>query len=224
MVNREHLRLLRQSVEAWNAWREQNEGIRPDLGGADLSGADLSRADLSRAILGGADLSRADLSRAILGGADLSGANLRDADLHGANLRRVNLGGANLRGAYLSHVLLYETVFSNTNLTAVVGLETCHHAGPSTLDHRTLAQSGSLPLAFLRGCGLPDVLIDYLPSLLNEPFQFYSCFISYASRDQTFAERLYADLQNKDQRAHLRRNIRFYVTLFPTISCMAMDK
>ena len=80
------------------------------------------------------------------------------------------------------------------------GLETCRHRGPSTLDHRTLARSGPLPLAFLRGCGLPDALIDYLPSLLNEPFQFYSCFISYASRDQAFAERLYADLQNKGVR------------------------
>jgi hypothetical protein len=55
-------------------------------------------------------------------------------------------------------------------------------------------------LAFLRGCGLPDALIDYLPSLLNEPFQFYSCFISYASKDHAFAERLYADLQNKGVR------------------------
>ena len=80
------------------------------------------------------------------------------------------------------------------------GLETCYHDGPSTLDHRTLARSGPLPLAFLRGCGLPDALIDYLPSLLNEPFQFYSCFISYASKDHAFAERLYADLQNKGVR------------------------
>ena len=62
--------------------------------------------------------------------------------------------------------------------TAVRGLEICFHFGPSTLDHRTLAQSGPLPLAFLRSCGLPDTLIDHLPSLLNEPFQFYSCFIS----------------------------------------------
>jgi hypothetical protein len=82
----------------------------------------------------------------------------------------------------------------------VQGLETCVHSGPSTLDHRTLARSGSLPLAFLRGCGLPDALIDYLPSLLNEPVQFYSVFISYASKDHVFAERLYADLQNKGVR------------------------
>jgi hypothetical protein len=70
----------------------------------------------------------------------------------------------------------------------------------STIDHRTLARSGPLPLVFLRGCGLPETLIDYLPSLLNQPFQFYSCFISYASKDHAFAERLHADLQNKGVR------------------------
>ena len=97
-------------------------------------------------------------------------------------------------------MVLYETVFGNTNLTAVRGLRDLPPHGPSTLDHRTLASSGPLPLAFLRGCGLPDALIDYLPSLLNQPFQFYSCFISYASKDHAFAERLHADLQNKGVR------------------------
>ena len=53
---------------------------------------------------------------------------------------------------------------------------------------------------FLRGVGLPDNLIDYLPSLLNQPIQFYSCFISYSSKDQEFADRLHADLQNKGVR------------------------
>ena len=43
-------------------------------------------------------------------------------------------------------------------------------------------------------------LSDSLPSLLNEPVQFYSCFISYASKDHAFAERLYADLQTKGVR------------------------
>ena len=33
-----------------------------------------------------------------------------------------------------------------------------------------------------------------------EPFQCYSCFISYSSRDQEFAERLHADLQAKGVR------------------------
>jgi hypothetical protein len=30
-----------------------------------------------------------------------------------------------------------------------------------------------------------------------EPIQFYSCFISYSSKDQAFAERLHADIQGK---------------------------
>ena len=33
-----------------------------------------------------------------------------------------------------------------------------------------------------------------------QPIQFYSCFISYSSRDQEFAERLHADLQAKGVR------------------------
>jgi hypothetical protein len=39
-------------------------------------------------------------------------------------------------------------------------------------------------------------LIDYLP-LLSQAIQHYSCFISYSTKDQEFADRLRADLQNK---------------------------
>jgi hypothetical protein len=37
-------------------------------------------------------------------------------------------------------------------------------------------------------------------SLVGTAFEFYSCFISYSSRDQEFAQRLYADLQAKGVR------------------------
>ena len=100
------------------------------------------------------------------------------------------------------------------------GIETCVHRAPSTLDHRTLAKSGRLPLAFLRGCGLNDWEIEAtklydqrltssqvtdilyrIHHLRTDPLiQFYSCFISYASKDNIFAERLYADLQNQGVR------------------------
>jgi hypothetical protein len=68
------------------------------------------------------------------------------------------------------------------------------------IDFQTLQASGALPVSFLRGVGLPDTMIDYLPSLLNEAIQCYSCFISYSSKDQAFAERLHSDLQNKGVR------------------------
>ena len=63
-----------------------------------------------------------------------------------------------------------------------------------------LTKSGPLPLVFLRGCGLPDTLIDYVPSLLNQPIQFYSCFISCSTKDSSFAERLHSDLQSRGVR------------------------
>jgi uncharacterized protein YjbI with pentapeptide repeats len=101
MANEEHLNTLKQGVEAWNRWRQENPGVRPDLSQADLRAADLRRADLHVANLGQADLSQAILFEAGLRGADLSGAALRAADLSGANLSGADLAGAGLVGANL---------------------------------------------------------------------------------------------------------------------------
>lgn len=130
-----------------------------------------------------------------LDGANLSGVNLSNATLGGATLLQTNLSHANLTNTYL-----YHTNFSDTNLNDTVGLETCRYAGPCTVDHRTLFDYEPLPTSFLRGCGLPNHLIDYLPSLRSDAIQFYSCFISYSNKDRTFAERLHTDLQDRGVR------------------------
>ena len=96
-----------------------------------------------------------------------------------------------------------ETIFANVDLSGCKGLETCRHHGPSIVDHRTLQRSGPLPLAFLRGVGLPENLIDYLPSLLNRAIEFYSCFISYSHTDKSFARRLHDQLQGRGIRCWL---------------------
>jgi hypothetical protein len=60
---------------------------------------------------------------------------------------------------------------------------------------------GKIPLAFRRGCGIPETFIQYMPySVASGAIQFYSCFISHPTKDQEFADRLYADLQNKGVR------------------------
>jgi hypothetical protein len=186
-----------------------------DLSRADLSGAHLDWADLRQARLGGARLGeaifrladlkwailmKADLRLADLGGADLSGADLSRADLSGAHLGGAVLIKTSLSEANLPEVKLFETIFANVDLSTTKGLDNCEHWGPSILDYRTLQRSGRLPLTFLRGCGLPDRLIDYLPSLLGDAIEYYSCFISYASKDDAFAQRLHADLQNNGVR------------------------
>jgi hypothetical protein len=168
--------------------------------------ADLRRANLSSVQLVNAQLMRADLRRANLRGANLTGALLSAANLEGANLSNADLQGAilnfaTLRDANLDRATLAGTVFGNVDLHDVIGLDSCVHAAPSIVDHRTLMRSGHLPLPFIRGCGLPDGLIDYLPALVAAgPIQFYSCFISYSTEDQDFANRLHPDLQNKGVR------------------------
>jgi hypothetical protein len=74
--------------------------------------------------------------------------------------------------------------------------------GPSTVGIDTIYRSGSnIPLAFLRGAGVPENFIEYMPSLVAPgAIQFYSCFISYSAKDQEFADRLYADLQGNGAR------------------------
>jgi hypothetical protein len=181
MANPEQVAMLREGgADAWNAWRQAHPGIIPDLFKADLSKADLASDDAT-----GANLYRADLTN----------ANLLGTNLHGVNLRNANLAGATLGF----------TLFGNTNLTGAEGLDSCQHLGPSVVDYQTLAKSWPLSLAFLRGCGLPETFLEYVPSLLSRPIQFYSCFISYSTMDQDFADRLYADLQIKGVRCWFAR-------------------
>lgn len=220
MADKDHLDILKKGVAAWNKWREENPEIRPDLSGAGLVGADLGSANLceaflERAVLGIADLVEANLNGAFLteanfDGADLSGADLYvtqlyGADLSGAKLNLAKLNGAKLRGANLTEADLLETIFADVDLSEVRGLNECNHLDRSTVDHRTLMKSGELPLKFLRGVGLPDDYIQLLPSFRNEPFQFYSCFISYSEKDRSFAESLHADLQAKGVRCWFAR-------------------
>ncbi len=264
MANEKHLALLKQGVETWNAWREENPDIRPnlrrvnpfraDLRGADLRGADLREAHLSganlreanlreanlrdadlrwahlrgedlseahlsetdlrgahlsganlwRANLRWADLSGADLSGAVLRGADLRGVDLSGADLREANLRRANLYGAHLTGAVLSGASCDGTQFSDLDLSPAIGLDTIQHHGPSTVGIDTLYKSkGHIPEVFLRGCGVPEDFITFIPSLTCKPIDFYSCFISYSHSDKSFARRVHDTLQGRGIRCWL---------------------
>lgn len=199
-----------------------------DLSGANLSTADLRNTDLSKVNLPGANLALAFLSEANLrtnlrganlrgaklNGANLSGADLSFADLRGANLNgadlsaatlsNANLGGANLHMANLTESTWYSTSLDNVDLSEVNGLETVEHTGPSTIGVDTLMKSmGKIPEVFLRGCGVPENLITFIPSLFDQVIEFYSCFISYSHADKSFARRVHDTLQAQGIRCWL---------------------
>jgi hypothetical protein len=211
MANPEHLAILREGVEVWNHWRRKYPNLTPDLSGAILRELNLFEARLSMVCLRGADLSHADLSSSFLQMANLEGAILAGADLSGAKLRRANLGSADLSltdllGADLSQAKLVQanfaqatvglTSFADVDLSEVKGLDTLKHIRPSTVGIDTIYKSkGKIPHSFLRGAGVPEDFIAYMPSLVGTGIEFFSLFISHSTKDHEFAERLHADLQ-----------------------------
>ncbi len=211
MANPEHLAHRKQGPDGWNRWRNLQPEITPDLSEADLRRVNLQsanlrstnlwRVDLRWATLVGADLSRANFVEADLFRADLSRTNLTDADLSGADLTEANLNEAVLRNTCLADAMVEGTFFGNIDLSTTRGLEALHHFGPSVIGIETIHRSkGNISELFLRRAGVPEDFITFMRSLAGSPLEFYSCFISYSTKDQEFADRLYADLQNKGVR------------------------
>lgn len=201
MFKPEHVAILREGSGKWNDWRA-NEST-PDLRHADLSGANLAGTNLSSANLIRADLSDADLSGANLRDANLTEADLSGANLSGAKLTRTVLSGAKLEGANLTAARFDFTILTDVDLSATRGLTSVWHRNPSSVGIDTIYKSkGRIPESFLRGAGIPESLINQIHSLVNaeDGIQFYSCFISYSSKDEEFAKRLHGKMRD----AHLR--------------------
>ena len=226
MANSEHLERLKDNVKTWNDWRRGNPEIQPNLRGADLhkakiEGADLRWANLDLADLRAANLQKADIVGATLIEANLSGAHLASANLSEANLTNAdltwsqltyanltdanlidaNLTNANLTGVCFRGVYMWRTNFGDNDLSAVRDLEAVQHVGPSSLGINTLFRSnGKIPDIFLRGIGVPEDLITFIPSLLERPIEFHSSFISYSHQDEEFSRRLHSRMQSEKLR------------------------
>jgi len=201
-----------------------------DLREVKLCGANLSHANLSMTDLREVDLSFEGeldydekgrlmgdlreptlLSFATLMKADLRGADLTYADLEGANLTKANLKGTYFGESDIGSARVKSTVFTSLDLSEAVGLEAIEHVGPSVISTDTLELSkGKIPATFLRGCGLPDWLVEsanlFNPDLDNEEIarvqnrmydlratqaiQINPLFISYSHGDTAFIDKM----------------------------------
>jgi hypothetical protein len=217
MANPEHLEILKQGAEVWNEWRKTLKGLyRLDLTNASLSEIILSvyyprlspedettkiysvGADLSTVNLMGADLSKAKLRDVNLSYANLNGVNFSEAIIWDADFTRASLVDANFNSAEISGAK-----FINIDLSKSRGLDKVVHNSASFISIDTLYKSaGKIPEAFLRGCGIPDDFIAFIPSHfgIQQAIQFYSCFISYSTRDEVFARRLYSRMRDEKLR------------------------
>ena len=228
MANPEHLKILKQGVEVWNRWREENPDALPDLQAANFEGADLLGVNLSGSRLQGADFRSADLGSAHLHGAHLidaklEGVNLTSANLQGAFLGRTvlagaslvgaNLKNANLWGANLADSIMDATILEALDLSHAKGLDSVKHFGPCSMNINTLEDTAASVRGnparkqdievFLRGVGVPDAIIEAFRILASEPQRLYSCFISYSHTDKSYARRLHDKLQARGIRCWL---------------------
>jgi hypothetical protein len=194
-----------------------------DLSGADLTDtkfvktifrkAKLDRVNFSRAVLVETDFSgaliafsrfvRNPIEKVCFEGAQLDHSVLFRGWWDGIKLCRAGLYGTTFYDCEATRVdfsqaILSKTIFSNVDLSQALGLEKARHEGPSTIGTDTLYRSGGkIPAKFLRDAGVPEELISYLPFLIGavEPIQLQSCFISYSTKNQKFAERLHSRMR-----------------------------
>lgn len=118
MANPEHSEKLNEGATAWNAWREANPDVAPDLSMVNLS---LNRRQFGPSNGGPINLSHTNLEATMLRFATLTGANLEGAcfagsDLMHARLERTNLTNADLRGALLDNSDFTGSVLEGTLL------------------------------------------------------------------------------------------------------------
>ena len=176
---------------------------RVDLRGVILNGADLTGANLNGAKVGNAKFNNAKLKNANLTSTDLTESDLSGADATGAIFSNTNFTGAKLEATDFNNAKMEWCHFSNNDLSSTKNLELVHHSGPSEISISTLYKSGGrISELFLRGCGVPDEFITYLPSIISarQAIDFYSCFISFSFKDNDFCKRLHSRLRDSHVR------------------------
>jgi len=182
---------------------------------------DFEQSKFARCRFHEANLSHANLTRTTFHECSLTNTNLNGSYLNSAYLYQSTIKAGNFVKTNFNFSSLQNLSFITVDLSEAIDLDKVLPQGPSSIGLDTLAASkGRLPIAFLRGCGLNNLQIEISklfengmdPEQVNQiayricdlyygnPIQFYSCFISYSSKDEVFAIKLYNDLQDKGVR------------------------
>lgn len=177
VFDQEHLALIMQGVDIWNAWRWERRGLQPHLAGAalghsilrgidlnhieyadddyaDLDGIDFHGADLQHASFQGAHINHANLRNADLRHSDFGWAQLSGSDLSGANLSSAEFNGAKLGGAYLRNANVSRVMLPDANMGSA-DLRNADLSDAQLYDSNL--QSARLHYAKLRGADLRNV-------------------------------------------------------------------
>src|SRR3954447_15156731 len=208
MANPEHVAKLKEGAEAWNAWRERTD-TNPDLSGVELREFSINGYDLTFTNFSGAKLTSVTFETSLCDDCSFERASLTNVVFDFASLNRANFKRSIIAFTVFRCVLdesdftdagLVHDTFADASLKDVRGLNALTDSFESSIGIDTFFQSGGLPESFLRRSGVPEEFIQYAASLVGKAIDYYSCFLSYSSKDDEFARRLYNDLQGKNIR------------------------
>jgi hypothetical protein len=209
MANPEHVAKLKEGWQAWNEWRKTSSE-KPDLSNIHLTHDSLNFYDLTEVDLSGSRLTgvtfcgtsgvNVSFERAVIFGGIFQSGSLMESSFREAEIRITTFDWC-----YLEKIDFTNSTFDGNTLVHVsfrdlLGLDTIQHVSASSIGIDTFFESGGLPESFLRGAGVPEEFIQYAASLVGKAIEYYSCFLSYSSKDDEFARRLYNDLQGKKVR------------------------
>lgn len=209
MANPEHVAKLREGWAAWNAWRQENHET-PDLSGIELVGNSLNHYKLSGTNFSAARLHRVTVTSGFMDACSFDGANIVEATFRATTLDKSTFRKAAIAFSLFDWCRLDESDFTDATLVLntfgaaslknVRGLDSLKNSRVNSVGIDTFFNSGGLPANFLRAAAAPEEFITYAASLVGTAIEYYSCFLSYSSKDEVFARRLYADLQAKNIR------------------------
>ncbi|MEI3650456.1 MAG: pentapeptide repeat-containing protein [Dolichospermum lemmermannii FEM_B0920] len=152
MANEEHLAILKQGVNVWNEWMDEEIPRGIDITEALLQEIDLGFPDLSGADLQGMELAGSDFRGTNFSRANCQEINLVKADLRYANFEQANLSYAKLIGASLEETNLTESELQNADFSiANIRFSTFRKAN---------LRGAKFFRAFLSGIDFIDAMLD----------------------------------------------------------------
>ena len=192
-------RLRQARLDGQDDVREEFDRRNTVFRDAHMSDAVLRYANFTGADFTGADLRGAKFEGALLINANFTSTHLLDAVFDTADLRGAVFSGARFERTSFARAQLQWTTFDAVDLTGATGLESVEHRAPSVISLSTIYRSGGrVPGAFLAGTqqDIPeDVLLGFRDFFRTLPFDYRSCFVSYASDDADFVDHLTAGLK-----------------------------
>ncbi len=168
-----------------------------DASGADFENSRISYSEFIESKFIGSTFNKSNIEFSLFNLAVFEEAKLINSNIGICHFYRCNLLNTDISKAKIGYLTLCDL-----DMSCMIGLESVKHRAPSTIGIDTLYESkGRIPESFLINAGVPEDFISRATSIISKKPLFASCFISHSTKDQSFAEKLHADLQKNGVRS-----------------------